>query len=279
LRTWQRQADNLEKYHVQLYYHLEGLRALNHARLCEALCSSRTAELNLDNWVRIVDYKYSFQPLSATGSLVLGGRFNIGNDLDPSKFPAFAALYLAENYDTAYEERFGFVPSPGAGIEGHEFALRQPGSFTSVNVTGHVLNLFDLRSATNLKKFVKVVSGFEMPKELKNLARSLGMSGPLLADTNNLLRKTLLAHDWRMYPSQYEIPANPQVFGRLLLDAGFDGVIYPSTKGPKNCIALFPGNFAKSDSCVEVADQGPPNAGMLRLDSSTWQDIAAPPDA
>jgi hypothetical protein len=81
-----------------------------------------------------------------------------------------------------------------------------------------------------------------------------------------------------MYPSQYEIPANPQVFGRLLLDAGFDGVLYPSTKGPKSCIALFPDNFARSDSYLEVADEGPPSAGVLRLDSSTWQDIAAPPD-
>jgi hypothetical protein len=81
-----------------------------------------------------------------------------------------------------------------------------------------------------------------------------------------------------MYPSQYEIPANPQVFGRLLLDAGFDGVLYPSTKGPKSCIALFPDNVARSDSYLEVADEGPPGAGVLRLDSSTWQDIAAPPD-
>jgi hypothetical protein len=86
---------------------------------------------------------------------------------------------------------------------------------------------------------------------------------------------TLLAHNWRLYPSQYEIPSNSQVFGRLLLDAGFDGVVYPSTKGSSNCLALFPANFAKSESFVEVADDGPPHAGKLRLDSSTWEDIAA----
>lgn len=72
------------------------------------------------------------------------------------------------------------------------------------------------------------------------------------------------------------IPANPQVFGRLLLDARFEGVVYPSTKGSENCVALFPASFARSESFVEVADEGPPYAGKLRLDSSTWQDIGAP---
>jgi hypothetical protein len=87
LRTWQRQSENLEKYHVQLYYHLEGLRSLHNSEICEALWKSKPAEFELDKWVRIIDYQYSLQPLSAAGSLAHGGRFNIGNDLDPSKFP------------------------------------------------------------------------------------------------------------------------------------------------------------------------------------------------
>ena len=276
LRVWQAQAENLERYHVQVYYYLESLRALNHDRLCDALCRSKPADLPLRNWVRIVDYKYSLQPLSAAGSLAYGGRFNIGNDLDPLKFPAFAALYLAESYETAYEERFGLRPSRDASIQGHELALRQPGSFTAVRTVGRIFNLFDLRSATSLKNFVRVISQFDMPRELKDLADSLGILGPLLVSTSGLLKANLLAHNWCLYPSQYGIPATPQVFGRLLLDAGFDGIVYPSTKGSRDCVALFPVNFSKSESFVEVADQGPPYAGKLRLDSSTWQDIAAP---
>lgn len=45
LRVWERQAENLEAYHVQLYYHLEGLRALQHTQLCEALCDSKPISL------------------------------------------------------------------------------------------------------------------------------------------------------------------------------------------------------------------------------------------
>ena len=276
LRVWQLQAENLERYHVQLYYHLESLRTLSQGRLCTALCSSKPAVLTLRNWVRIIDYKYSLQPLSAAGSLARGGRFNIGNDLDPVKFPTFAALYLAESYETAYEERFGSRPSRDAILQGHELALRQPSSFTAIRTTGHAVNLFDLRSAGNLRNFVSVISKFDMPKELKDLADSLGIQGPLLVTSSASLKANLLGHNWRLYPSQYGIPSNPQVFGRLLLDAGFDGVVYPSTKGRRDCVALFPVNFAESESCVEVADEGPPYAGKLRLDSTTWREIAAP---
>jgi hypothetical protein len=232
----------------------------------------------LNGWVRIVDYRYSLQPLSATGSLVHGGRFNVGADLDPMKFPTFAALYLAESYETAYEEKFGAPSSLGAALAGREFALRRPGSFTSVNVSGRLANLFDLRSAASLKAFTRVISSFDLPKELKAIARSLGMTGrPLLAKTPKVVRETLLARNWREYPAQYGIPANPQVFGRLLLDAGFDGVIYPSAKGPKCCIALFPDKFARSESVIEVADEGPPHASAQRLDSSTWEEIVGEP--
>lgn len=93
LRTWKRQAEDLERYHVQLFFHLEGQRALCHEDLCDALRQSAPASIVVDRWARIVDYKYSLQPLSAAGSLVHGGRFNIGGDLDPGKFPVFPANF------------------------------------------------------------------------------------------------------------------------------------------------------------------------------------------
>ena len=274
LRTWQRQSENLERYHVQLYYHLEGLRSLHQAQLCEALSETKPTEVILDDWVRILDYQYSLEPLSAAGSLVRGGRFNIGNDLDPAKFPVFPALYLAENYQTAYEEKFGAAPPTELGIEGHEFALREPDSFSAVNVSGKAFNLFDLRSARSLRKFAEIISRFEMPSELEELARSVGMRGPLLVTKPGELKSSLLTQDWRLYPSQYEIQASSQAFGRLLLESRFDGVIYPSTKGPRNCLALFPTNFVDSESYIEVTDNAPPGAAKLKLDSSTWKEIA-----
>lgn len=173
LRTWNRQAEALERYHVQLFYHLEGQRALRHPDLCDALRQSAPASIVVDRWARIIDYKYSLQPLSAAGSLVRGGRFNIGNDPDPGKFPIFPALYLAEDYDTAYAERFGQRLLASGQLEGHEYALRTPGSFTSVNVNGQLHDLFDLRNAKNLRKFAEIVSAFDLPKELRICFRRL----------------------------------------------------------------------------------------------------------
>jgi hypothetical protein len=91
---------------------------------------------------------------------------------------------------------------------------------------------FDLRSAANLKEFAGVISRFETPKEIKDLARPVGILGPFLVTKVGLLKKTLLTHNWRLYPSQYE-PT---------------GIWTP-----------------------------PPGATHLRLDSTSWQDIAALP--
>lgn len=57
------------------------------------------------NWVRIVSWKYSNDPLSIKGSCLNapGGRFNygdIGDEYDP-----FGALYIAEDFDTAHKEK------------------------------------------------------------------------------------------------------------------------------------------------------------------------------
>jgi len=274
LRTWKRQAEALERYYVQLFYHLEGRRALRHGDLCDALRQSAPASIAVDRWARIVDYKYSLQPLSAAGSLVRGGRFNIGNDLDPGKYPIFPALYLAADYDTAYAERFGQSSIASGQLESHEYALRTPGSFTSVNVNGQLHNLFDLRNARNLRKFVKIVSAFDLPKELRDLAASASIKSPLLVRSAGQLKMSLLAHNWRLYPSQYEIPANPQVFGRLVVAAGFDGIVYASTKGPKACVALFPTNFSGSESHVELADEAPSGTTHTKLHQETWREIA-----
>lgn len=274
LRTWKRQAEDLERYHVQLFFHLEGQRALCHEDLCDALRQSAPANIVVDRWARIVDYKYSLQPLSAAGSLVHGGRFNIGGDLDPGKFPVFPALYLAEDYDTAYAERFGQRPSASGQLDGHEYALRTPGSFTSVSVNGQLYNLFDLRHAKSLKKFASIISAFDLPKELRDLAGSAGIKSPLVLRSGGQLKTSLLAHNWRLYPSQYEIPANSQIFARLVVDAGFDGIVYASTKGPRACVALFPTNFSGSESHVELADEAPSGATHTRLNQETWKEIA-----
>jgi len=112
LRTWKRQAEDLERYHVQLFFYLEGQRALRHADLCDALRQSAPASIIVDHWARIVDYKYSLQPLSAAGSLVRGGRFNIGNDLNPVNIRSFRLCTLRRTTTQRMRRDLGGASQP-----------------------------------------------------------------------------------------------------------------------------------------------------------------------
>jgi len=271
LRQWKRQAELLREYRVKEYYYLEGLRAVHKAEIASALTSAQAPPFRVKGWTRIVDYKYSLEPLSAVGSLQVSGRFNVGRDVDPDIFPVFPTLYVAENYDTAYAEKFsaGRQASGKESLAGHELALRTAGSFSAVRVKGVLHNAFDLRNARTLRAFANVVGKFDLSGELKEMAKVVGNQGPYVARTPADFKKSFLAENWRFGPMQYDFPANAQIFGRLLLDAGFDAVVYPSTKGAGDCVGVFIDNLVASDSFLELADDAPPGVKMNRLDRDT----------
>ena len=267
LSVWKRKSALLNQYRVKQFYELESLREIHREELTDALRSHDSVSIEVTGWTRIVDYRYSLEPLSAKGSLENGGRFNIGGDLESDIFAPFPALYLASNYDTAYAECFG-PPVPGSALKPHELALRKSSSFTSVALTGVIHGLFDLRSASMLTPFSRVIGNFSMNKELQQLARKLDMKGPLLIHTGRDLYKSLLGN-WRDMPMQYGLPSNSQVFARFLKQAGFEGVVYPSTKGEGDCIALFLDQLDASDTYVELADRPPPEVAFTHLDADT----------
>lgn len=279
LATWKQLSESSEAYNVGLYYHLAKLRRLHHAELVAALRAAEPRALQLSRWNRIVDYQYSLEPLSVAGSLARGGRFNIGRDLDPRVFPPFPALYLGEDYETTYWEKFGAPSVAGTdGLTGADLSLRHPGSFTSVILQGEIQQLFDLTSLSALRTFARIISKFAISTELAALAKRIGIKPPWLVTTPTKLRDTLLAPSWRGMPAQFEVPSNSQIFGRLLIEAGFEGVLYPSSKGKGLCIALFPEVLINSESYVELTDPAPAHLGHRRLDSATSQALMEPPD-
>ena len=68
---------------------------------------------------------------------------------------------------------------------------------------------------------------------------------------------------------QYDLPANPQIYGRLLLDAGFEAVVYASTRGLGPCVAVFVENLVAGESFLELSDDEPPGVKVSRLDTDT----------
>ncbi len=275
IRQWKKASNLIEQYHIRLFYHLESLREIHSDALQNALACSGTQHVAQSSWFRLVDFKYSAEFLSPKGSLIKGGRFNIGKDLNPGKFPVFPALYIAEDYPTAYLEYFGATMNTSiGGFNGHELALRDPGSFSAVKLSFKLESLCDLTNLSNLNAFAKVIASFPAPKELQDIAKLIDPSKPMLVSTSKELRGSFLCSNWRNCPTQFEIPSNSQVFGRLFNSFGFNGIIYPSTKGKGKCIVVFTENLIGSDSHIELVDQAPPNLIHTRLDAENCSELA-----
>jgi hypothetical protein len=146
LHQWLGAKKKLDLLHRALYFELEPLRQAQEARLLDALRSQTLRIYSFENWSRIVDYRYSLEPLSNLGSLKGdGGRFNIGSELSPGTFTPFPALYIAEDYETAFSERFGRTDKRKARtFTSEELALRVRGSFTQVRLNGCIEQVIDI---------------------------------------------------------------------------------------------------------------------------------------
>lgn len=60
--------------------------------------------------------------------------------------------------------------------------------------------------------------------------------------------------NWRYLPVQHSIPATCQVFGNLVRQAGFEGILYDSIRTKRQCVALFPKNFSEEGTDLEAID-------------------------
>jgi len=108
LDTWNRHGDALQAAADRVYFDLERQRAAQYEALCKSLNASAAIAIDVAGWVRVTEWRWNLTPLSAAGSLKgIGGRFNVGDELDRARNQAFPCLYIAENVDTAYAEYFG----------------------------------------------------------------------------------------------------------------------------------------------------------------------------
>jgi RES domain len=264
LHQWLGAKRKLDLLQRALYFELEPLRQAQETKLLDALRSRTRSTYEFNGWSRIVDYRYSLEPLSNVGSLKGdGGRFNIGAELSPGTFTPFPALYVAEDYDTAFNERFGRSEKLKArALSSDDLALRSPDSFTQVRLNGSVEQLIDIGDFDALTPFTEVLKDFQVPKVVLRIARQLGLrQTSWLIRSPSLLQRRLLDRNWRMVPVQFDLPSNSQIFGRLALAAGLHGIVYPSTKqAGKHCMALFTQNWRNSTSFVEVSDPIPEGA-------------------
>lgn len=224
-------------------------------------------------WQRVVSYQFSLMPLSAKGSILNapGGRFNIG-DIDQSKFPKFAGLYLAEDRETAYKEKFGLNQKGKiSGLTAEDLTLTSQQSITIVCIQGEMKQTLDLRNPNSLNEFFNLVKEIKLPKSFVTRANKLNIDPMYEIKSLNVLIKDLLQPNWRGMPMVYDIPANSQILGQIAHAAGIEAILYPSAKkSEKNCLVVFPENLAQSASHLEIEDNTPSEIKFKRLDSHTY---------
>ena len=67
---------------------------------------------------------------------------------------------------------------------------------------------------------------------------------------------------------QFGIPAPSQTMAELIKAAVYEGILYPSRKGPGRCLAVFPENLSDL-SHIDLIGSVPSAATITRLDSNT----------
>lgn len=268
LEYWDSRSVDATRYGNAVYFDLEKQRVAHHHELVAALRDAGSIEVPIDGWVRITEYQWCLTPLSAAGSISrIGGRFNIGSDLDLRAKP-FPALYIAHDHDTAMYEYFSGGPRKNSALATHELMLRRPSSFATFVLDGHLENVFDLRDYARLEAFIAIIRRFRLTDETRQLARKCGLPPRQLLRTAKELQQRLLtsSDEWRTEPLFVDVPAPSQIFGRYIEAAGFEGLIYPSQQGGTLCLAIYPRNFQGSDSYLEVRGTLPVGTTCARLD-------------
>lgn len=269
---WQKFSSDLDELTDSLYFGIEPARRRLRSKLCDALKQAGGISFDIQNWVRMVTYQYSLQPLSCAGSLQsVGGRFNAGFELDDNTLNPWPALYLAEDFETAYREKFQLASTDLTnGLKPDELALEHAVGHTTIFLNGRVENVFDMTSFVTLNSVGKVFREVNIPKEASQLAKKLKISDSkkIMIQNGQQLHYAIVKNNWRVWPMQFGIPAPSQTMAELIKAAGYEGILYPSSKGTGKCLAVFPENLSDL-SHIDLIGPAPSAETITRLDSNT----------
>lgn len=272
IKQWMKHYNEIADYcwdHFSYFAH-------KRSRVYEDLKNSlrmNTRAFKFNNWRRIIDNIFFREPLSSQGSILHfpGGRFNIG-DIDPLKFPRFGALYLAEDTTTALREKFGLEPKELIeGLTAEE--INVAGNISQFVVGGNLTCVLDIQNQDSLKDFFELISKIHLPTQFVSRAAKLKISPmPHAANVNELIQ-TFLRPDWNIMPTQFDVPANPQILGQLAHAAGIEAILYPSVKTKQQCLAIYPDNFKNSDAYIELEGEISELIANKRIDQSTFHNF------
>jgi hypothetical protein len=275
LESWSELSADLDELQDILYFNIEPERRRHRPELLKALHGTQAAHLQLQNWVRIVDYQWTLYPLSAAGSLTgIGGRFNAGTEIDSQTFSPWPSLYLASDHATAYREKFQI--EAGQMVEGlspEELSLSHGKSHTTIVLNGKLSRVFHLTPAT-LGPVARVFGKIKMPDRAERIKKKLKFAPNDLRmmTTGKQLHDAAAVHNWRVLPIQFGLPSPSQILSELIRAADFEAIAYQSSKSGGTCLAIFLDRLAPG-SFVELSGT-PPGGVIARLDETTAEELA-----
>lgn len=277
IRRYKQRYEAILDYHYEHYTFFQNARA-KRLDAIKASLLKHTKTFKFTSWHRVFDLKFIENPLSTRGSILNdpGGRFNIG-DINELKFTKFNALYLAENYETAYRERNQIEPAKhlDCGLSSDDLSLSNKGSSVDLLLEGQLESVIDLTDEHILTDFYNEIKTIKLPPLLEKKSKMLNIQTMYHVKSHQELRKSILLNDWRPIPALLDIPANSQIFGHLIHTCLIEGIIYPSKmSSTKQCLAVFPKNFANSNSFIRIQDMDkPPNIKFTELNAETYENL------
>jgi hypothetical protein len=272
LIDWGATDRRLNQLHQNVFATLDAQRWSIYDDLCAVIADAACGPFNFTRWSRCIDYQYGDEPLSCRGfHFGVGGRFNYGRRIDQRRFKPFPALYLAEDLTTARSEYFQMADDQKSPLSAQDFALMpERGGVVEFPLEGRLHRVLNLQNFQILEPFLKKIKKFSFPEELRQEASALGHKNLKAITTLNQLRAGILETNWRGLPINFGIPANPQIFGKIVKDAGVEGIVYPSVRGPGICLVVFVENLLE-DSFIKIACRVPPSVTTHILSKDTWE--------
>jgi len=268
-------TDGFLKYHWDYYNELAYQRSKISEKIKESILGAAQNNFTFEKYQRAIKYKYANEPFSIAGSLTdPGGRFNIG-DIKPTHFPPFPALYLAFDKATAMQELLSQKIGPNQKshkLDPLDFALTRHDSIAIISMSGSIGSIINLKEPERLQPFVDLIKDFTVSDSLKEAARAIGEHEPDLVQTVPKLIDVLLIPNWRTWPMLFDVPIASQIFGKIVSEAGIEGILYTSKFTSNDCLAIFPQNF-EEDSFIQLDGDAPEGTKIRRLDSKTWKEI------
>jgi hypothetical protein len=178
---------------------------------------------------------------------------------------------LAEDFETAFREKFQLASTDLTdGLKPDELALEHAVGHATVFLSGWIENVFDMTSFSTLISVGKIFREVKIPKEASQLAKKLKISdrAKIMIQNGQQLHFAIVKNNWRIWPIQFGMPAPSQILAELIKAEGYEGILYPSSKGPGKCLAVFPENLTDL-SHVDLIGMAPSAATITRLDSNT----------